>query len=145
MCLYYWSKRGDDQSCASSVWHRTCICVHKAQGQTLDWVIVNIGKPATGSINQFNAYVALSRGRNPEKVWLLRPFEMQLFTQGVDPDLAEEDIRLERLNDETRRAYEMESPSMIATCISPPMLALSVVDDNTLEVESLVETGPSSV
>ncbi|KIO17573.1 hypothetical protein M407DRAFT_32739 [Tulasnella calospora MUT 4182] len=80
---------------------------HKAQGQTLDRVIVDIGKPATGSISQFNAYVALSRGRDPEKVWLLRPFEMQLFTQGVDPDLAEEDIRLERLNDETRRTYEM--------------------------------------
>lgn len=81
----------------------------EAQGQTLDRVIVDIGKPATGSINQFNAYVVLSRGRDPEKVWLLRPFDIQLFTQGVDPDLAEEDIRLEQLNEETRSGYEMVS------------------------------------
>lgn len=68
---------------------------YKGQGQTLNWVIVDINKPATGSINcnQFSPYDVLtpSWGTDPKKVLLLRSFDMQLFTQGMDPDLAEED------------------------------------------------------
>ncbi len=33
----------------------------KSQGQTMECVIVDIGKPPTGTLNAFNAYVTLSR------------------------------------------------------------------------------------
>ncbi|KIO20141.1 hypothetical protein M407DRAFT_30173 [Tulasnella calospora MUT 4182] len=53
---------------------------YKSQGQTIDHVIVDIGNPGTGNISQFNA--------------------------GIDKDLAEEDSRLEQLNEVTKAQYE---------------------------------------
>ncbi|KAG8911044.1 hypothetical protein FRC01_005966, partial [Tulasnella sp. 417] len=79
---------------------------YKPQGQTIDHVIVDIGKPGTGGISQFNAYVAISRGRGPEKFRFLRDFDSRLFTSGIDEDLAEEDRRLEGLNRVTKARYE---------------------------------------
>ncbi|KAG8891643.1 hypothetical protein FRC01_014596 [Tulasnella sp. 417] len=79
---------------------------YKSQGQTIDHVIVDIGKPGTGGISQFNAYVAISRGRGPEKFRFLRDFDSKLFTSGIDEDLAEEDRRLEGLNRVTKARYE---------------------------------------
>jgi len=38
---------------------------YKSQGQTIEYVIVDLGKPASGELNGFNAYMALSRRHHP--------------------------------------------------------------------------------
>ncbi|KAG8935210.1 hypothetical protein FRC01_005466 [Tulasnella sp. 417] len=85
---------------------------YKAQGQTLNQVVVDIGQPARGHISQFNAYVAVSRGRGPESLRFLRDFDEGLFTSGVDEDLAAEDVRLEVLNHQTADLFTSVSGSM---------------------------------
>ncbi|KAF8526431.1 hypothetical protein JB92DRAFT_2700307 [Gautieria morchelliformis] len=79
---------------------------YKAQGQTLQPVIIDIGNPPTGGLNAFNAYVTISRGRSCSTVILLRDFDSSIFTNHLNADLAERDKRLEKLNEETRRRYE---------------------------------------
>ncbi|KAF8501851.1 hypothetical protein JB92DRAFT_2741209 [Gautieria morchelliformis] len=37
---------------------------YKAQGQTLQPVIIDIGNPPSGGLNAFNACIAISRGRS---------------------------------------------------------------------------------
>ncbi|KAH7870856.1 hypothetical protein F5879DRAFT_812861 [Lentinula edodes] len=55
---------------------------YRAQGQTIPSVLVDIGKPPTGTLSLFNLYVALSR------------------------KLLAEDDRLERLNEQTARWWK---------------------------------------
>jgi hypothetical protein len=43
-------------------------------------IILDITNPPTGSLNQFNAYVAISRGRSRESVRILRKFDPFIFT-----------------------------------------------------------------
>ncbi|KAN0138718.1 hypothetical protein V8E53_003706 [Lactarius tabidus] len=78
---------------------------YKAQGQTMESVIVDLGKPPTGRISGFNAYVALSRGRGRPTIRLLRPYDHKLFTVHPDEKLREEDIRLATLQDLTLDRY----------------------------------------
>ncbi|KIO03570.1 hypothetical protein M404DRAFT_145052 [Pisolithus tinctorius Marx 270] len=52
-----------------------------AQAQTLEHCMVNIGMPPSGQLTPFNAYVALSCSCSHEMIWLLRGFNVQLFTQ----------------------------------------------------------------
>lgn len=64
---------------------------HKAQGQTVAPVIVDLGKPPSGRLTPFNAYVALSRSRSRDEVRLLREFEKKLVTGEMNVDLMEFD------------------------------------------------------
>ncbi|KAG9046207.1 hypothetical protein FS837_004878 [Tulasnella sp. UAMH 9824] len=79
---------------------------YKAQGQTLNHVVIDIGQPARGHISQFNGYVAISRGTGPENLHFLRDFDARLFKSGTDEDLAAEDARLEALNQQTTERFE---------------------------------------
>ncbi|THU83027.1 hypothetical protein K435DRAFT_690335 [Dendrothele bispora CBS 962.96] len=56
---------------------------YRSHGQTIPYVLVDIGKPPTGKLSLFNLYVALSR-------------------KGHDPELLVEDDRLEELNKRTK-------------------------------------------
>jgi ATP-dependent exoDNAse (exonuclease V) alpha subunit len=53
---------------------------YKAQGQTLLPVIINIEKSPTGNLNQFNIYVAISRGQSHEFIRILHAFDTSIFT-----------------------------------------------------------------
>ncbi|KAI9430689.1 hypothetical protein H4582DRAFT_1823603 [Lactarius indigo] len=77
----------------------------KAQGQTLKAVIVDVGKPPTGSLNGFNAYIALSRSRGRDTIRLLRDFDKRLFTVHPNETLRTEDTRLEELAAHTVERY----------------------------------------
>lgn len=70
---------------------------YKAQGQTMNSVIVDLAKPLTGSLTPFNAYVSLSRGRGQFSIRLLRNFEEKLFTTHPSEQLRMEDDRLSDL------------------------------------------------
>jgi hypothetical protein len=79
---------------------------HKSQGQTLGYVLVDIGKLSRFPVNPFAAYVALSRSRGRHMIRLLRDFDEGLFTSHPSRDLLEEDKRLHIAAEETKRRWE---------------------------------------
>jgi hypothetical protein len=78
---------------------------YKAQGQTLQPVIVDIRNPPSGGLNAFNAYVAISQGRSCDMLRLLHDFNSSIFTKHPNVDLAECNKRLEILDKETEWRY----------------------------------------
>ena len=79
---------------------------YRSQGQTIPYVIVDIAPPPTGTLNLFNLYVALSRSSGRETIRLLRDIDDKMFNRSHDPALIEEDERLERLDRQTKEAYD---------------------------------------
>lgn len=81
--------------------------INKAQGQTIGYVIVDIGKiPRPFSLDPFAVYVALSRSTGRDSIRLLRDFEDHLLTKHPSEDLRTEDARLELLTKDTTEKYE---------------------------------------
>ncbi|KLO06659.1 hypothetical protein SCHPADRAFT_910151 [Schizopora paradoxa] len=79
---------------------------YRSQGQTIVYVILDLATPPSGGpLTLFNLYVALSRSRGASTVRLLRDFSPALLMSSIDPYLAEEDKRLDELNEETKRLY----------------------------------------
>ncbi|KAF8268658.1 hypothetical protein EI94DRAFT_1577094, partial [Lactarius quietus] len=78
---------------------------YKAQGQTMECVLVDLGKPPTSALTGFNAYVALSRSRGRDTIRLLREFNEKLFTVHPSEDLRKEDTRLSTLEMLTLQRY----------------------------------------
>ena len=79
---------------------------YRSQGQTIENVIIDIGRVPSGSLNAFNAYVALSRSRGRDSIRLLRDFDDKLFMTHPSSELAAEDDRLEWLDLSTIQMYE---------------------------------------
>jgi ATP-dependent exoDNAse (exonuclease V) alpha subunit len=78
---------------------------YKAQGQTMECVIVDISKPPSGKLSPFSAYVALSRNRGRKIIHILRDFDLTLFMHHPSEDLRMEMVRLEGLDEETKATY----------------------------------------
>ena len=74
---------------------------YRAQGQTIPYVVVDIASPPSSGLSLFNLYVALSRSSGRGTIRLLREFDDDTFLQGHEPELIEEDERLEQLNEMT--------------------------------------------
>ena len=66
---------------------------YRAQGQTLELVIVDIGPPHHSSLTPLNIYVALSRGTGRDNIRLLRDFDARLLQQHPSKYLRLEDER----------------------------------------------------
>jgi ATP-dependent exoDNAse (exonuclease V) alpha subunit len=66
----------------------------KAQGQTIEVVIIDLRNTPSGRISPFSAYVALSRSRGRDTIRLLSDFDENLFKSHPNEDLA---IEMERL------------------------------------------------
>ena len=81
---------------------------YKAQGQTMECVIVDISKPPSGSLLPFGVYVALSRSRGWKTIRILRDFDPALFMHHPSEDLRDKMVRLEYLDERTREVYEQE-------------------------------------
>lgn len=78
----------------------------KGQGQTIEYVIVDLAQPNYGSkLDAFGAYVALSRSRGRNTIPLLRGFDESLFVNHPSPELEVEDARLAELEAETTEAW----------------------------------------
>ena len=71
---------------------------HKAQGQTIEYVIVDIGPTKKFPVSSFAAYVALSRSRGRDNIRLLRDFDDVIFTKHPSEALRQEDERLQSIN-----------------------------------------------
>ena len=80
---------------------------HKAQGQTIEHVVVDIGPTPRFSVDAFAAYVALSRSRSRSSIRLLRDFDDSIFTKHPSEHLRAEDTRLAALSEETRARFEV--------------------------------------
>lgn len=79
---------------------------YKAQGQTIEYVIIDIGRPPSGSLSAFGIYVALSRSRGRNTIRLLRDFDETLFQNHPSEDLRMDMMRLERLDAETKKEWD---------------------------------------
>ena len=80
---------------------------YRSQGQTLPYVTIDIAKPPTGKLSLFNLYVALSRSSGRHTIRLLHDFDEHIFHSPHDEYFLQEDDRLEGLNVETRRAWDV--------------------------------------
>jgi hypothetical protein len=64
---------------------------YRSQGQTLPYVIVDIAKPPSGSLDFFNLDVTLSQHSVHETIWLLCSFDDEMFLKTHDVALLVED------------------------------------------------------
>ena len=78
---------------------------YRSQGQTIDPVFVDIGRPPYGFLTPFNIYVALSRGTSQNHIRLLRDFDESLLQQHPSEFLRIEDERLQALNHLTKQIW----------------------------------------
>ena len=69
-------------------------------------IIVDIGKPPSGSLTSFNAYVSLSRSCGHHSIRLLRDFNPKLFTIHPNEELRKEDLRWSKLENATQIRFE---------------------------------------
>ncbi|KLO18352.1 hypothetical protein SCHPADRAFT_899754 [Schizopora paradoxa] len=99
---------------------------YRSQGQTIVYVILDLATPPSGGpLTLFNLYVALSRSRGASTVRLLRDFSPALLMSSIDPYLAEEDKRLDELNEETkRRGFKCWSPALKPTVLESCVLQI---------------------
>jgi ATP-dependent exoDNAse (exonuclease V) alpha subunit len=79
---------------------------HKAQGQTLEYVYMDIGTTNKFPVTLFATYVALSHSRGRDTIRLLRDFDNTIFTRHPSEDLQKEDERLRWLSKNTTDRYE---------------------------------------
>ncbi|KAG1875683.1 hypothetical protein F4604DRAFT_1581511, partial [Suillus subluteus] len=77
----------------------------KAQGQTIDHILIDIGRTTCFALSPFNAYVALSRGHGHDSIRLLRDFDNDLFIHHPSEDLQIEDERMNQLVEETEKRF----------------------------------------
>jgi hypothetical protein len=76
-----------------------------SQGQTIEHMVVDIGRTTTFGLSPFNAYVALSQSQGQATIHLLREFDKCIFTQHPSKDMREEDIQLAQLDEETKQQF----------------------------------------
>ena len=74
---------------------------YRAQGQTIPYVVVDIASPPSSRLSLFNLYVALSCSSGRGTIRLLREFDDDMLLQGHEPELIDEDDRLEQLDEVT--------------------------------------------
>ncbi len=81
---------------------------YRSQGQTVPYVIADIGKPPSQDVSPFGAYIALSRSHGASNIRLLRDFNDKLFTTHPSQDLRDEEVRLRGLADETKARWDVK-------------------------------------
>jgi ATP-dependent exoDNAse (exonuclease V) alpha subunit len=78
---------------------------YKSQGQTIEYVIIDIGKPPTGTLSPFSVYMALSWSRGRDTIRLLQNFDPNLFQKHPSEELRSDMKRLEQLNETTEKEW----------------------------------------
>ena len=79
---------------------------HKAQGQTLEPVVVDIGPIKKFMVDPFAAYMALSRSRSQHSIRLLWDFNDNIFTRHLSESLWIEDEQLAEMGSMTNILYQ---------------------------------------
>ncbi|KAF8804167.1 hypothetical protein BYT27DRAFT_7214241 [Phlegmacium glaucopus] len=107
---------------------------YKSQGQTLEYIIVDIAKPPSGKLSPFSVYVALSRSRGRKSIRILRDFDPALFMHHPSEDLRQEMARLEQMDINTKHSHDPQGLFSLEyeiqlTCQARDGEGLSVSDD----------------
>jgi len=84
---------------------------YRSQGQTIPYVIIDIGSPPSGKLSLFNLYIALSRSSGREMIRLLWEFDDDIFLEAHEPELMLEDERLDDLDGTTKLWWQRMSMS----------------------------------
>ena len=71
---------------------------YKSQGQTIEYVIIDLAPPPSGRTSPFSTYVALSRSCGRDTIRILREFERDTFLNHPSEHLRKEMERLETLS-----------------------------------------------
>ncbi len=71
---------------------------YKSQGQTIEYVIIDLAPPPSGQTSPFSTYVALSRSRGRDTIRILREFEKDTFLNHPSEHLRKEMDRLETMS-----------------------------------------------
>ncbi|KAF8809590.1 hypothetical protein BYT27DRAFT_7254326 [Phlegmacium glaucopus] len=79
---------------------------YKSQGQTMEYIIVDIANPPSGNLSPFSMYIALSRSRGRKTIRILRDFDPALFMLHPSEDLQWEMARLEQMDVETKLWFD---------------------------------------
>jgi hypothetical protein len=83
---------------------------HKAQGQMIEHVMVDISPTKRFSVDTFAVYLALSQStRVRTSIRLLRDFDDSIFTKHPSEYLQAGDTRLAELSEETKARFEAGS------------------------------------
>ena len=82
---------------------------YKSQGQTIENVVIDIGKPPSGKLSPFGTCVSLSRSRGRDTIRLLQDFDEELFQHHPSEDLRKDMIKLKELNEKTKEEYTRET------------------------------------
>src|SRR5436190_7597318 len=77
----------------------------KYQGQTYEWLRVDIKKPHTGAASVMSPYIQLSRGQAFQRLSILRPFDPDDLRAPIPEDLVVEMKWEEEMSKETMRLY----------------------------------------
>ena len=77
----------------------------KCQGQTYEWLRVDIKRPHTGAASVMSPYVQLSRGQALQRLSILRPFNPDDLRAPIPEDLEVELKWEEEMSRETMRLY----------------------------------------
>ncbi|KAF9025492.1 hypothetical protein BDZ89DRAFT_953776, partial [Hymenopellis radicata] len=72
---------------------------YRSQGQTISSVIVDLARPPSGKLSLFNMYVAPSRSSGRDTIRV----DEETLKGGHEPELMEEDERLEALNEDRKK------------------------------------------
>jgi hypothetical protein len=81
---------------------------YKSQGQTMEYILVDISKPPSGSLSPFSVYVALSRSRGRKTIRILRDFDPALFMHHPSEDLRIDMQRIEGIDKLTKESFEAD-------------------------------------
>ncbi|KIN93990.1 hypothetical protein M404DRAFT_169455, partial [Pisolithus tinctorius Marx 270] len=73
--------------------------------------VMDISMLPSGQLTPFNAYVALSRSWGHDTIWLLRDFDVQLFTQHPSEYLWNEDECLDKMDERMKQWWQMTKAS----------------------------------
>lgn len=102
--------------------------VYRAQGETIDKLVLDLRKPVDGNMDSAAIYVALSRATDASRLFLLSPVSLEDITHPQDADVAAHIDYLERLDGATL-ALLLDDPSTFrparATPIAGPSTTLS--------------------
>lgn len=77
----------------------------KCQGQTYEWLRVDIKKPQTGAASVMSPYVQLSRVQSLQRLSILRPFDPDDLRVPIPKELIEELEWEQRMNELTAQIY----------------------------------------
>ena len=77
----------------------------KCQGQTYEWLRVDIKKPHTGAASVMSPYVQLSRGQSLQRLSILRPFDADDLRAPIPEELMAELEWEQKMNELTMEIY----------------------------------------